>query len=78
LFSYDLLVIKQKKLELQNALPDQTLKETTIIFVKIRKKKKGKRLKEWEVVVGVKAREKKIEREWKILYISSTYATYIY
>jgi hypothetical protein len=46
LFSYDLLVIKQKKLELQNALPDQTLKETTIIFVKIRKKEKGKRLKE--------------------------------
>jgi hypothetical protein len=28
--------------------------------------------------VGVKAREKKIEREWKILSIPSTHATYIY
>lgn len=78
MFSYDLLVTKQKKLELQNALPDQTFKKTTIIFVKIRKKEKGKRLREWEVVVGVKAREKKIEREWKILSIPSTHATYIY
>jgi hypothetical protein len=41
-------------------------------------KEKGKRLKEWEVVVSAKAREKKNkDREEKILFISRTQVTYI-
>jgi len=49
---------------------NQTQKKTTIIFVKIRNRETGKRLRELEVIVSVKAREvKKKEREKEKYYL---------
>jgi AMMECR1 domain-containing protein len=71
------LVTKQKKLELQNALPDQTLKKTTIIFVKIRKKKERKEIKRMRGCCGCEGeREENRERMKNTIY--TKYSCYLY
>jgi ribosomal 30S subunit maturation factor RimM len=80
-FSHVLLVIKQKKNEIVKYIitsSNQTKKKTTIIFVKIRNRETGKRLRELEVIVSVKAREVKKERERRKNIIYTKNSSYLH
>jgi hypothetical protein len=80
-FSHVLLVIKQKKNEIVKYIitsSNQTKKKTTIIFVKIRNRETGKRLRELKVIVSVKAREVKRERERRKNIIYTKNSSYLH
>jgi hypothetical protein len=57
---------------------NQTQKKTIIIFVKIRNRETGKRLRELEVIVSVKAREVKRERERRKNIIYTKNSSYLH
>ena len=57
---------------------NQTKKKTTIIFVKIRNRETGKRLRELEVTVSVKAREVKKNRERRKNIIYTKNSSYLH